>query len=200
MRAEEVVMAVKDRIIFVKFDIKSASQRTYDWVVDQAKKLKPENRMLHVFLKELHAVNIQGISDPYKQDAPQTVSELVELNDLKQMKKRLDGIPVQVSCRGFSISDIEKQEGDRFPVIDELCKRVRGVATVINFNLKGGWKDDEKFRAEVMQYVWERYQMMIELNIDEGESAPIGVPFLGRSDNMEKATNINEIRLPQKPK
>ena len=33
LRAAEVVEAVKDRNVFVKFDVKSASQFTYDWVI-----------------------------------------------------------------------------------------------------------------------------------------------------------------------
>jgi hypothetical protein len=67
------------------------------------------------------------------------------------------------------------------------------IAEVINFNLKGGWGKDEAgigLRQEVMKYVWNKYKLMIELNIDAGETAPEGIPFLGRSDDMEKATKI----------
>lgn len=182
MRAVEVVDRVVGTGTFVKFDIKSVD--TLGWVEEQAKRLKPEQRMLHAFVSEVRADAIMGPSvERLYQDGPQTVFENVPLERLREMKEHLDGIPIQVSCRGFTVSELMQAENGRFPIIDQLCERIIGVAEVLNFNVKN-------MPLEAVFYVWKKYGLMVERNIDAGEGAPYGVPFLGRSDKMEEATII----------
>ena len=188
-----IVDKIANRNVFVKFDIKSPE--VIPWIIEQAKKIKPHLRMVHAFVGDLHAINVKGeVKDAYIQEKGHSVVEYVSVDELRRLKNELDGIPVQASCRGITFEDVTLKEGDNYPVVDKLCKSIQGVAEVINFNVffpSSIPKDERKLPHEIIRYAWVRYGLMVELNIDAGETAPKGIPFLGRSDSMQNASKIN---------
>jgi len=188
-----IVDKIVNRNVFVKFDIKSPE--VIPWIIEQAKKIKPHLRMVHAFVGDLHAINVKGeVKDAYIQEKGHSVVEYVSVDELRRLKNALDGIPIQASCRGITFEDITLKEGDNYPVVDKLCKLIQGVAEVINFNVffpSSMPKDERKLPHEIIKYAWERYGLMVELNMDRQESAPKGIPFLGRSDSMQNASKIN---------
>lgn len=196
-----IVDKIANRNVFVKFDVKSPE--VIDWVTEQAKKIKPHLRMVHAFVGELHAINVKGETrDAYIQEEGHMVPEYVPLGELKRLKAELDGIPIQASCRGISIGDINTKSGDSYPIIDKLCGTIKDVAEVINFcvfyppSIPEGKR---KLPHEIIRYVWEKYGLMVELDIDAGETAPKGIPFLGRSDSMQNASRVDlvDYSMPQ---
>lgn len=190
---EGVVDEVANRNVFVKFDVKSPEVTS--WVIEQAKKIKPHLRMVHAFVSALHAINVEGkTKDVYIQEEGHMVAEYVPLGELKRLKAELGGVPIQASCRGISIEDINKKIDDSYPIVDQLCKTIKGVAEVINFNVfypPSIPEGERKLPHEIIRYVWENYGFMVELNIDAGETAPKGIPFLGRSDEMQNASKVD---------
>jgi hypothetical protein len=192
---EGIVDGIANMNVFVKFDIKSPE--VIPWVALQAKKIKPSLRMIHAFVSDLHAINIKGeVKAAYIQEKGHSVMEYVSTDQLRQLKSELGGIPIQASCRGITFEDIGLKDGDNYPAVDKLCKTIQGVAEVINFNVlypQSMPKDKRKLPHDVIKYVWDRYGLMVELNVDAGETAPKGVPFLGRSDSMQNATKVNPL-------
>ena len=129
-----IVDKIASRNVFVKFDIKSPE--VIPWIVKQAKKIKPHLRMLHAFVGDLHAINVKGeVKDAYIQEKGHSVTEYVSVDELRRLKNELAGIPIQASCRGITFEDVTLKEGDKYPVVDKLCRSIQGVAEVINFNV-----------------------------------------------------------------
>lgn len=192
---EEIIDEIANKNVFVKFDVKAPE--VIPWVAQQAKKIKPSLRMVHAFVGDLHAINIKGdVKAAYDQERGHSAMEYVSVEDLRRLKSELGGIPIQASCRGITFEDVTSKGGDNYPIVDKLCKKIQGVAEVINFNVlypPSMPKSEQKLPRDVIGYVWDRYRLMVELNVDAGETAPEGVPFLGRSDNMQNTTKVNSL-------
>ena len=188
-----IVDKIANRNVFVKFDIKSPE--VIPWIIEQAKKIKPHLRMVHAFVGDLHAINVKGeVRDAYIQEKGHSVVEYVSVDELRRLKNAVDGLPVQASCRGITFEDVTLKVGNNYPVMDKLCKSIQDIAEVINFNVffpSSMPKDERKLPHEIIRYAWDRYGLMVELNIDAGETAPNGIPYLGRSDTMQNASKVN---------
>ncbi|OGD85228.1 hypothetical protein A2164_01720 [Candidatus Curtissbacteria bacterium RBG_13_35_7] len=190
---DDIVDRIAGEDVFVKFDIKSPD--VISWVIEHARNIKPYLRMVHAFVGDIHAIYVKGeTKDAYSQEKGYSVLDYVPLEELKRLRSELDGIPIQVSCRGISIDDLKTKSGDNYPIVDKLCKTVQGQAEVINFNAyypSSTPKEERRLPHEIIRYTWEKYGLMVELNIDKGETAPKGVPFLGRSDKMQNASTVD---------
>lgn len=172
----EVISLTSGKEVFVKFDLKTP--QVIPWLLEAAQRVSPHLRMVHAFVSELHY--------SYKQEQGHHVTEYVSLADVKKIRKALDGIPFQVSCRGISLEELSIKRGNSYPLVDRLCTIVDGDAEVINFNLM----DDQNLPPEISFYVWKKHGLLTEINIDRNPRPPLGIPYLGTTDNMTLATKM----------
>src|SRR3989344_4414537 len=182
---DEILAQVEGKNVFVKFDLKTPS--VIPWLLANANRIAPHLRMVHCFLAELQY--------SYRQEKGHTVTDYVSLEDVKKVREALAGIPFQVSCRGVSLENITTKIGDSFPVVDWLCQEIKGNAEVINFHLM----DEQKLPPEIIRYTWQKHRLMTEVNIDESETAPLGIPFLGRTDYLDSASESLPDQMNQLP-
>lgn len=173
---EKALTKLEGNNVLVKFDLKSPD--AIPWFLTNANRIAPELRMVHCFPAELQY--------SYRQETGYSASEYISLAELKKVRESLDNIPLQVSCRGVSLEDIQLRSGDSYPVVDRLCEPIKGLAEVINFHLIGGINPP----PEIILYTWRKHNLMTEVNIDKDRPPPLGTPFLGRTDHLSLATKI----------
>lgn len=172
----DIVRQLADKGVFIKFDLKNVA--AIPWLLRLAQEVPPHLRMGHCFLEELH--------HSYDEEEGHNVTEYISLADVRDIREALDSIPFQVSCRGVGLEGLMRKEGDSYPLVDELCGKIKGEAEVINFGLMGG----EILPTEIAVYTWKKHGIMAELNIDKNPRTPLGVPFLGTTDNMSLAMKM----------